>query len=218
MAILCLDRVCGRSLSKLYWNETCVICKIHGKRTLNVVECGISNQLYHDRRHWSWNLTPTTTKRSFIYWRWLTGATGRRQWTFWPDLRSFQKERNVTDILMSLDVFQHGPLLVIPIISSLSVGLKLLDSGVGSSARADSVHWSRDALAKPRLDGPNLPEDLEKHRLHALVHATRWRQDVYTIFRCLQLSARFGGAAMGHWQQQQQQQARDGCKSQLVDS
>uniref|UniRef100_A0A3Q3KXV9 Uncharacterized protein n=1 Tax=Labrus bergylta TaxID=56723 RepID=A0A3Q3KXV9_9LABR len=99
---------------------------------------------------------------------------------------------------MSLDVFQHGPLLVIPVVSSLSVGLELLDSGGGGCARADPVHRGRHSLAEPGLDGPHLPEDLEQHGLHALVHAAlRRRHAVGT--RSLDLSsARLGRSAVGH--------------------
>lgn len=104
----------------------------------------------------------------------------------------------LTDVFMPLDVFQHGPLLVIPVISSLSVGLKLLDSGGGGSAWADPVHRGRDSLAEPGLDGPYLPEDLEKYRLHALVYATLRRNDAVRT-RCLYLCARLGGAAVSHW-------------------
>lgn len=72
---------------------------------------------------------------------------------------------------MSLDVLQHRPLLLIPVVSSLRIDLKLLDSSGGGSAGADPVHRGRHSLAEPRLDGPNLAENLEQHRLHAVVHA-----------------------------------------------
>ena len=99
---------------------------------------------------------------------------------------------------MSLDIFQHGPLLVIPVVSSLSVGLKLLDSGgCAGSARADLVHRGRDSLAEPRLDGPQLPKDLEKHRLHTLVD-TALRGLVAVGKRCLRLCAGLCGAAVSH--------------------
>ena len=95
----------------------------------------------------------------------------------------------VTDVFVSLDVLQHRPLLVIPVIPSLSVDLKLLDSGGGGSAWADPVHGGRDSLAEARLDGPYLTEDLEQYGLHALVYAA--------LRRCLWL--RLGGAAVSHW-------------------
>lgn len=97
---------------------------------------------------------------------------------------------------MSLDVFQHGPLLVIPVISSLSVGLKLLHSCSGS-ARTDPVHRGRDSLTETRLDGPKLAEDLKQHRLHALVYAALWGQDAVRV-RGLYLCAGLGGAAVSH--------------------
>lgn len=75
-----------------------------------------------------------------------------------------------------------------PVISSLSVGLKLLDSSGGGPSRADPVHRGRDSLAEPRLDGPYLAEYLEKYRLHALVYATVRRHDAVRT-RCLYLSA-----------------------------
>lgn len=59
-----------------------------------------------------------------------------------------------TYVLVALDVLQDGPLLVIPVISSLSVCLELLDSSGGGPARADPVHRGRDSLAEPRLNGP----------------------------------------------------------------
>lgn len=99
---------------------------------------------------------------------------------------------------MSLDVLQHGPLLVIPVISSLSVGLKLLDSGGGGPAWADPVHRGRDSLAEPRLDGPYFAEYLEQHRLHALVYVTVRRHDAFRT-QCLCLCAWLGGAAVSHW-------------------
>lgn len=116
----------------------------------------------------------------------------------------------VTDVFVSLDAFQHRPLLVIPVISSLSVGLELLDGGGGGSAGADPVHRGRHSLAEPRLDGPYLPEDLEQHRLHALVHAAA------AAALCRRLGAvgprtlYLGGAAVSHGADGRQ-------KEQLVD-
>lgn len=103
----------------------------------------------------------------------------------------------VTYVFVSLDVFEHGPLLVIPVVSSLSVGLELLDGGGGGPARADPVHRGRDSLAEPRLDGPYLAEDLEQDRLHALVHAALRRQDAVRTRR-LHLGAGVRGAAVSH--------------------
>lgn len=98
---------------------------------------------------------------------------------------------------MPLDVLQHGPLLVIPVVSSLSVGLELLHSGGGGSTGADPVHRGRDPLAEPRLDGPYLAEDLEEHRLHALVYAARRWHDAVRTWR-LYLCVLRGGAAVSH--------------------
>lgn len=39
---------------------------------------------------------------------------------------------NITYVFVTLDIFQNGPLLMVPVISSLIVGLELLDS-CGSS-------------------------------------------------------------------------------------
>lgn len=114
---------------------------------------------------------------------------------------------------MSLDIFQHRSLLVKPVISSLSVSLKLLDSGCGGSARADPVHRGRDSLAEPRLYGPNLAEDLEQYGLHALVYATLWRDDGVRTW-CLDLCAGLGGAAVSHWAKADWRQEE---RSQLVD-
>lgn len=68
--------------------------------------------------------------------RLYTGGSLRTLLPYVRDLHVFPAEENkvVTDVFMSLDVFQHGPLLAIPVVSSLSVGLKLLDSGGGGSA------------------------------------------------------------------------------------
>uniref|UniRef100_A0A8C7X8T0 Uncharacterized protein n=1 Tax=Oryzias sinensis TaxID=183150 RepID=A0A8C7X8T0_9TELE len=77
----------------------------------------------------------------------------------------------LTDVLVSLDVLQHRPLLVVPVVSSLSIGLELLHSGGGSSTGADAVHRGGHPLSDTRLHGPHLPKDLEQDRLHALVHA-----------------------------------------------
>lgn len=48
--------------------------------------------------------------------------------------------RFVTYVLVSMDVFKHTPLLVEAVVSSLSVGLELLDGGGGGPVRADPVH------------------------------------------------------------------------------
>lgn len=84
---------------------------------------------------------------------------------------------SLTDVLVSLDVLQHRPLLVVSVVSSLSIGLEFLHSGGGGSARADPVHRGRHPLSEPRLHRPHLPEDLEQHRLRALFHAAVGRRD-----------------------------------------
>lgn len=85
------------------------------------------------------------------------------------------------------------------VVSSLRVGLELLDGG-GGPARADPVHRGRDSLAEPGLDCPYFAVDLEQDRLHALVHGGLRRPDaaVGGVTRCLQLGAGFRRAAVSH--------------------
>lgn len=59
-----------------------------------------------------------------------------------------------TYVFVTMDVLQNGPLLVIPVISSLSVGLELLHSSGGGPARADPVNRGWHSLAKSWLNGP----------------------------------------------------------------
>uniref|UniRef100_A0A3Q2GC74 Uncharacterized protein n=1 Tax=Cyprinodon variegatus TaxID=28743 RepID=A0A3Q2GC74_CYPVA len=107
-----------------------------------------------------------------------------------PPEREWGLAKAVTNVLMSLDVLQHSPLLVVAVVPSLGIGLELLDGRSGSSAGAHLVNRGRDSLTEPALDGPDLTEDLKQHRPHALVHAD--------TFRGLGLGARLGWDAVSH--------------------
>uniref|UniRef100_A0A8C6UG89 Uncharacterized protein n=1 Tax=Neogobius melanostomus TaxID=47308 RepID=A0A8C6UG89_9GOBI len=73
-----------------------------------------------------------------------------------------------TDVLVPLDVFQHGPLFVEAVVSSVvGVGLELFDGGGAGSARAHLVHRGGHSLTQPGLHCPDLPEHFKQHRLHA---------------------------------------------------
>lgn len=103
-----------------------------------------------------------------------------------------------TYVFVTLDVLQNRPLFMIPVISSLSVGLELLHSSGGGPAGADLIHRGWDSLSEPRLNGPELPEDLKQHRFHALVHPSG-RQDVVGT-RGLGVRAGLWEAAVSHRQ------------------
>lgn len=104
---------------------------------------------------------------------------------------------DITYVFVSMDVFKHAPLLVEAVVSSLSVGLKLLDGGGGGPVRADPVHRGRHSLAEPGLDGPYFTVDLEQYRLHALIDGGL-DGSVSGVARCLQLGAGFRRAAVSH--------------------
>lgn len=100
-----------------------------------------------------------------------------------------------TNVLVSLDVLQHGPLFVIAVVPSLGVALELFDGSSGGSAGADLVNRGRDSLAEAGLNGPDLAENLKQHRPHALVHTKLGRWDA---FWSLCPWCRLGWDAVGH--------------------
>lgn len=108
--------------------------------------------------------------------------------------------RYVTYVFVSMDVFKHASLLVEAVVSSLSVGLELLDGGGGGPVWADPVHRGRDSLAEPGLDGPYFAVDLEEDGLHVLIHGRLRRPDarVRGVTRWLRLGAGFQRAAVSH--------------------
>lgn len=105
-----------------------------------------------------------------------------------------------TYVFVSMDVFKHASLLMEAVVSSLSVGLELLDGGGGGPVRADPVHRGRDSLTEPGLDGPYFAVYLEQDGLHILIHGGLRRPDacVGGVTRCLQLGAGFRRAAVSH--------------------